>query len=1063
MGIHPQPLDMDEYLDELLAEMPLADAPTPAPPAAEVSPNFISPAESFPPYDKADQVRAMDLEVPTRPQHEAASFRKLAEAIASCSDRQRIIISAKPSEDPSSLFYVYDSAEALDRDASALFACRFVRECIKPRWMRKAFADIDVKRYSDRTLAVAWKEAWPNDVAPQIYSTTKGAHLVGADWVTVKEHREGLSRLAELLPGDAVDLGVFRTLRLAGTIDKLGNGRKELPEGLSLSDTLVQPLGAPSDHDAEEKADRAVGEGIVVTEAEIAAGVSALTNSPGALVFVECVGERVNLRRTEASDCLICGRVHDSANAFLIIAPGDDSARAYCHRSKKCAYFKRPGIVTDREKKYPGAFNTRTGTSYELAGGVAAAPSGDYIEGSPCGLGKSKAAWASIEAAVSQCRKTRPSVLLASYRKTFSASQGGLHDCKQYSDTKAALVMEKGCRWVCQYESLRRIKGAPDIFVVDELHGIRRQAVGDLAGAESWAAFSRLVRESGRLIVLDAYADDSDKALLSEIRGRPIELVRNTFKPHSDKVISSFASYNDYKDAFDIAMTSFANKPKEVRLANRIVVVCQWRKDVEEVARKLETMGLRGKAYHGKTCAKTRAAEFADHEKAWAEAEFIVYNSTLEAGVSIEGSEWGSAWVLMRGMGHVEAAIQSLHRFRSIKRYFSYAAPCFGGGDYPTSEAGLVTAILAGERFAADDTGSSIPAGEKVREYNAAAYVAKMIKLGEDPNRSSYARLWIANTLEGNRSARYWSSRFYKMLGDTGFEVRSLSLGAIQAMVAEKKEEPSSLAPLAPVSFLTSPADRIATADASIWRDILEANNGDPPVRDLSEAEIHSRDKYALMREYGLPEEKILEPLVEVFGTPKAITNHRNIRELASTEANTHTQAVARLRDREKRNTLGAASCLPPRDPTKKTKIFGSIAPRIASSAEKASRALDAFRALGFSGLEDKRVIAREAVEKALKDSTELAEVYAARGRLWPDVRKPRKPPDLLRSHLAALNGILGEQYGAKVVAVNKRCDKFSIEHAEWPDDILGQWTSPPPQEKVAQTLPDLLSDDLFT
>jgi hypothetical protein len=976
----------------------------------------------------------------------AAMFRKRAEALAACATAQRIIIQAKPSNDPKGFFFVYDSLEALDSDEAALRACRFVREIVNPRFQRRAFADIDTKRHSVSALANAWACAWPGCDPPTVYSTTKGFHIVAPRWATVQEHRRGLAILADLLPGKAVDVAAVHSLRLAGTLDKFGPGRKEHPAGLTLSATLVQPLGAPFDHEADSRKIRAVAANVAATAAEVAAGVAALTEDAAAFEVdpEQSTGDRVVLRRVEASGCRICEREHDGANAFLILEAGKAVGRAYCYQSKKGARFKRPGVVEDPAGRYPGPFSGRSGTVYERADGVAAAPAGDYIEGSPCGLGKSKAAWASIDENLGT--ESAPSVLLASYRKTFSASQGGLHGCEQYGDSTGDIAMTPGRRMVCQYESLRRVKGIPEVFAIDEFHGLRRQACGGIASAEAWGVLVRLVKDAGRVIVLDAYADDSDLALLSEIRGRPLELVRNVYKPHASKTVRAFASFKDHKAAFDRFAQEFAARPREWRLANRFVVVCQWRADVEGIASQLELLGLRGKAYHGKTCAKTRAAEFANHAEAWAGAEFVVYNSTLEAGVSVEGPEWVTAWVLMRGMGHVEAAIQGLHRFRNVKTFNTFAARHHGGGDYPTSEAGIVAAILEGEKFAAGDHyGPGVddePEVDKRGELNAAAYVAKMVRLGDDYTRSSFARMWIANQLEGNRSARFWPARFYAMLADTGFEVRHIPAGAVVDALAEvEKKEPSDLEAPEAVTFKDSPAARTAGASAEVWQAVLEQHKGEAPARDLSAAEIHSRDKCALMCEYVQPEGAITEEFVEMFGGIRETSAHRNTRLLMRTGGASHTEAAESLRRLE-----GCARNGPRKD----------LAPRIATQAEKAARTLEALQALGFTGLEDSRAIRRHDVEKGIADNAaKLAAVYKSRGRLWPDIRAP-KPATSLKAHLGAVNGILEAQYAAKVIAVNKRNDRFRIEVLEWPDNLLSAWRGgksdvPPPKATADQ------------
>jgi hypothetical protein len=962
------------------------------------------------------------------PHNAVAQFRKLADARAICKGQQRVVIQATPSSSPHGYFYVYESSDDVDADAEALHDCTFVRERVDTRFQRLAFVDIDSKRYSRPALKVAWAVAWPDTAPPDIYTTSKGYHCVGSHWVTIEEHRRGLRVLADAMPDGKVDVKAIHGLRLAGSRDKVGPGRKERPIGVLLSATLVQPTGAPLDYEADKQRERSVTEGLGVTAVELAAGVAVLTSTPGAfeLDAEHSTNEMVCLNRVSTSHCFICDKEHTTVGAFLIIENGVAMGRAYCNKnSKKAARFRRPGAVDDPEKKYPGPFTQRTGETYNNANGVNPAPEGDYIEGSPCGLGKSKAAWEGIDQA--------DTVLLVSYRKTFSASQGALHGCRLYSDIVGPIDLTKERRVVCQYESLHRVQGTPKRLLLDEMRGIRRQACGGFSSATAWATFARLIKEATQVVILDAYADDDDRAFINEIRGTNIKLIRNVHKPHTSKTITAIATYKDWIAGFTQFLDMFVRQPKEWRLMHRFVVVCQWRKDVEEIASKLETLGLRGKAYHGKTCAVTRAAEFANHAEAWKDSEFIVYNSTLEAGVSIEGPEWATAWVLMRGMGHVEASIQGLHRFRAISQYYSYAAHHNGGGDYPTSVPGLIAAIQEGDRFSAGEPAVVDATENKRGEMTAAAYVTSMVRVGDDYTRSSYAQMWIAHTLEGNRSARFWSARFYRWLAETGFNVVWVPAGAmvlIPPMGLAPSKEPVNMAPAEEITFTGSLGSRTAAAKAEVWLAVLAENGGEVPARNLTASEIHSRDKVALMTEYSQEEAEITPGFADEYSKSRIFMAHRTTKRLTLLGADSHILAVEAMRRLQE---------------LAETRPDKTLTPRLATCTEKASRALDALTSIGFIGLEDTREIPRTAIDKIIiENAVKLESVYNARGRLWPEVRKPKVAPTDLRGHLAAVNGILEYYYNVKIVAVNKHCTRFFIKGANWPDDPAAVWRTKP-------------------
>ena len=164
-----------------------------------------------------------------------------------------------------------------------------------------------------------------------MYKTTKGVHAVSGSWVTRKEHRDGLESMSDVLEG--VDVAALMSLRVAGTLDKGGKGRKEHPAGLKLSETLIQPLGAPLDaeHVPLMSACAASRSDGGPSEDHILAGIDALTTSSGVYQVRGVEGDRVNLERLKSASCNICGRDHDSVGAFLIFPEGEAYGRAYCH------------------------------------------------------------------------------------------------------------------------------------------------------------------------------------------------------------------------------------------------------------------------------------------------------------------------------------------------------------------------------------------------------------------------------------------------------------------------------------------------------------------------------------------------------------------------------------------------------------------------------------------------------------------------------------------------------------------------------------------------------------
>jgi hypothetical protein len=252
------------------------------------------------------------------------------------------------------------------------------------------------------------------------------------------------------------------------------------------------------------------------------------------------------------------------------------------------------------------------------------------------------------------------------------------------------------------------------------------------------------------------------------------------------------------------------------------------------------------------------------------------------------------------------------------------------------------------------------------------------------------------------------------------------------------------------------------------YADELERSGGEI-VRELTEADIHGRDKYALMVEYKQDEDAISAKFVGDFGGTRVVGAHRNTVALMGYCVDgtfCHRMAAEAMVLAERESMTAAAY-----QPKGETRARPSRPLRTTSAAERAARALVAFNALGFAGLEGGAlgtVVTRSVVEKALEDHSSAIELlYKARGRVWPDIRRG-VPPKTTKGHLSAINAILTEQYGVKVVASDGRRRAFMIQPAnrpEWPDTpvpIPVDDGSQPPREREQVVVQDSYEAELL-
>jgi len=691
----------------------------------------------------------------------------------------------------------------------------------------------------------------------------------------------------------------------------------------------------------------------------------------------------------------------------------------------------------DPLNEYPGEFEPKSlANEYHLEGGVRDAPENDYIEASACGLGKSKAAWASID--------STQSVLCVSYRRTFSKSQGKLHNCDLYSDFPGVIKMKAGRRVMCQLESLHRVQGAPKVLIIDELHGIFRQASssGGVIKAQAWHELERLIKESGRVIVLDAEANDEDVRLLSGIRGADFVLERNTFKPHSNKTVYTYEKYANYlKPALEEFLrrrrTDFPRGPDgatpDARMQSKFVIITHTPGDVALFSKLLKEYDVKHQAYSSETKPELKNLHFDDPVKHWADLEAIIYNSTLEAGVSIEGPEWKTAWCKFTGYGAVEASMQMLHRFRAVENYHITASKHKGANKdfFPTTREGITEHIKLHGKFLndADIPKPTVVAKANAKEDSLFKFVKDYVLLGGKPEAIPFTQMWFTTQLEANRSARYWPRRFYKMLESTGFNIKESEPTLEPTIVPPKCLENAVDCTIFKESF----AKQIADASVEPYLELVAQSEGADHVQVKTTAQQPGRERFLLDSEYG-ENPNTNEEYVKKFRSKKVVHAHRNMRRLKGYGKATSSEAVDYDLEMERRKT--------------------GMAPKISSDAWRNRLVLDALNAIGFDQMDSKDEVSIAELREKLDANLISPAIKALHDnrRLWRDcgVTPLRTQATSFRSHLGAIGTIIQAQCGIQLISTQKeaKCTHLVLKQTKWNDQLMdGEWTDPLPEK----------------
>ena len=692
-------------------------------------------------------------------------------------------------------FIVYKSADELDAAANDLKGRYHCLEIVRRNVLRKPFVDIDAKLSDDSLGAVCEKltELF-NGNDYKIYNTGRGHHIIieGVQ-IGYTEHMAKLL-IAKQEINEFVDSGVLHSLRLAGT-RKPNAPCKSVQPGAKLSDMLVQPFGSPVDPNGIVL-DKKQFDGEITNDFEKLFS-SVISDKFDTFAFRDNGSNGFNFSRMQPAHCKICDTLHEKENAFMMFI-GKNKYRAHCYRNvSKFIEFNADGLP-EYSDSYPGAFEPCTAELYESAplhmgGEGCKSLTGNYIDASACGLGKTTALYSNID--------KNANILLISYRKTFTAKMAADYNLVQMPPTGVIEYRRgAGMRLVCQIDSLHRISvpgsESLDILILDEIHGIGRQLFGDLSNVkirDSIARLSVVMKLAKRVVALDAQANDQDRKILEAATGKTFQLIKNTYKPNSGKNIFRYLNF-DYLEAELLRYI-------KTRPTGEKFIIFTHTKDaefhsVEYFARRLQEMGLSVKYYHSGTDQVKREEDFKNAENAFSSVDCVIYNVTLEAGVSIKNDSFKRLFCFSSQLGACEATFQALHRFRAIETIHYASRTLFGRQKYPTNVGAVESAL---KKYISGALGDS----EKIQLFGDINTKNTPLTL-EDLN-SWIGQFWLHTVLEGFRSKSHFDNRLFAYLEQTGYTIADIA--------GDKKKEVTQKIAECDEFLQKSPAQRIYDAN----------------------------------------------------------------------------------------------------------------------------------------------------------------------------------------------------------------------------------------------------------
>ena len=367
-------------------------------------------------------------------------------------------------------------------------------------------------------------------------------------------------------------------------------------------------------------------------------------------------------------------------------------------------------------------------------------------------MGKSESAWKSI--------KPEQSVLCISYRKTFTEKTISDHNLESYNNISGDITFKQGenRRVVVQVESLKRVRGIPNVIIVDEFHGILRQVFSSTQmkfgqSKHYWDCFSRLITGANRVIVLDADANDDDLTLFRDKLGRSsMESVINTYKPDHDK---KFFVEQSHKENYAKLLDYLAPERCQYNGKNKAVIFThnkqQGHYSVESLAKDLQCRNYRVRYYHADSDPEQKRKDFLDIQNAFNDIDVVIYNLTVEAGISIVNESFKYLAVFSEQIGSVEAIKQAIHRFRNVSEihYSENPRTC---QTLPLNRTDITKAIISKERDLSDV--ELVFRAPKIEEIN-----------------SSYGFAYISNIIDENNSRSYFTTRLVASMKNSGYDI----------------------------------------------------------------------------------------------------------------------------------------------------------------------------------------------------------------------------------------------------------------------------------------------------
>ncbi|CAJ0847115.1 9_t:CDS:2 [Entrophospora sp. SA101] len=181
-----------------------------------------------------------------------------------------------------------------------------------------------------------------------------------------------------------------------------------------------------------------------------------------------------------------------------------------------------------------------------------------------------------------------------------------------------------------------------------------------------------VLKSAQHVLAMDAFANESTLIFLKAYRGENIRVIDNKFQPLIGKTIEILYDPNNGAEAMRKGFESLGQGKRVAFVVTSAVTARALVKTASKL-RRPDNLPIKARAYYGDMDGKQRKKDFLDINTAWGELDCVAYTNTVEAGISFEKTNHFDMVIGITNIAtpvNVEAFIQMMFRIRDCEKHF---------------------------------------------------------------------------------------------------------------------------------------------------------------------------------------------------------------------------------------------------------------------------------------------------------------------------------------------------------------------------------------------------------